>query len=70
MRWTKHQPTQNGWYWYRPTKDEKDDYGAPLDREQIVEIRNSYSRFPSHEDQIQIEDLKGEWAGPIEAPST
>ena len=70
MRWTKDRPTENGWYCYRPTSEDRADYGVPVDRQQIVEITNLYAQFPCYKDQLLIEDLNGDWAGPIAPPPT
>jgi hypothetical protein len=68
MSWTLHKPTKSGWYWFREP-------GRSLDRPMPVWVYQSgevfYVQFcGAHEDfdDKRLDDLKGEWAGPITPP--
>lgn len=52
LKWTNQKPTQEGWYWYRRTRNKHTACS-------IVNVTNAvklYSNYP------------GEWYGPIEPP--
>jgi hypothetical protein len=63
--WTKDKPTVPGWYWWRRNGDA-----------QILEVsvgggRNDRCRLwvrRGDEAAIRVDDLNGDWAGPLDPP--
>jgi hypothetical protein len=59
-QWTKRQPTEAGWYWFRGELHEADPF--------IVEVDDAGQfQWPDGGYQ-EVKLAKGEWAGPIEEP--
>lgn len=56
MSWTTDKPTMPGFYWYRPIGD-----GTPHVRHLNAQLMDTWS-------QESVEELSGEWAGPLEVP--
>ncbi len=61
MTWTTKKPTKTGWYWYR---------GGCDDTVKVLHYIDDDGDGPylaTSEDRV-LNDLDGEWAGPVEPP--
>ncbi len=59
MKWTEDKPTVPGWYWWRIA-------GIPL----VVElVFNMNKELMIEDDARHLDQLGGEWAGPLEPPT-
>ena len=67
LTWTSSKPSLPGWYWYREKHTERP---LILDVQLLssgkLAILAQLNRLG--EDYIYVEDLNGEWAGPLEPP--
>lgn len=62
MNWTKEKPKEHGWYWHRLNREDKE----PI----IVDVYGHFSMrvdWPDHSSS-KIEDVEGEWCGPLTPP--
>jgi hypothetical protein len=68
VKWTSEKP-QCGFYWYRPpneppyTESDRD-----FDKPEIVRVEDGRAYACSEVPGYPVDDLQGEWAGPIEPP--
>ncbi len=60
-RWTREQPTVEGWYWY---KDQK----TPEQPVFVYQTTNGSLCELWRGDLQDLDNLRGEWAGPIPEP--
>jgi hypothetical protein len=60
LTWTKAQPTEAGWYWYRGEAHEADPFIVLVD--ELGQFQWPDGGFQ------EVTFVKGEWAGPIEPP--
>lgn len=58
MTWTTERPTEPGWYWWRGHPDYNGKIGYLTDSKVII--------FPVGSG--HIDEMGGEWAGPIQKP--
>lgn len=65
MKWTADLPTVTGWYWWRIK--EKAWMGIHHVQQSIDESGACYCAVTTTEGDT-VEDLGGEWAGPIDPP--
>ena len=68
MNWTTNKPTVPGWYWYR---ERHTDRPLILDVQQLPGGKLAFLANLNRlgEDYVYIEDLNGEWAGPLSPPA-
>lgn len=70
LRWTTEVPTEAGWYWHR---DNSPRFGyGPLETMQIdwVSLFEGGELFLGERESGElVEEIEGEWAGPIPTPS-
>jgi hypothetical protein len=68
MKWTKNTPTVPGWYWFREKSAER---ALVLDVQPLstgkLAIMAELNRLGA--DYILVEELNGEWAGPLIPPA-
>lgn len=70
--WTNEQPTTEGWYWFKETTKS----GTVVCVDVIpISYEKPYGRdleyggyFYDPETGLQVDELHGQWAGPIEEP--
>jgi hypothetical protein len=62
MRWTNIKPTQEGWYWYRTVSR----LGNHCAKIEFDENNKLHARIMCAD--YFIDNLDGEWAGPIPEP--
>jgi len=62
MNWTTDKPTKPGWYWYRGECD-----GHTV---KVIHFIDDDGDGPylATSDDVALNDLGGEWAGPVEPP--
>ncbi len=62
MIWTTKKPTKPGWYWYRGESDGH--------TEKVLHFIDDDGDGPylATSDDLALNDLDGEWAGPVEPP--
>jgi len=58
MTWTTKAPTEPGWYWRRPAQNDL----APF----IVEVRRVGKSIVAGWCAARVEEIGGEWQGPLE----
>jgi len=60
--WTTKKPTKTGWYWYRHECD-----GSTV---KVLHFIDDDGEGPciATSDDVALNDLTGEWAGPVEPP--
>jgi hypothetical protein len=60
--WTTKKPTKPGWYWYRGESDGH--------TEKVLHFIDDDGDGPylATSDDLALNDLDGEWAGPVEPP--
>jgi hypothetical protein len=59
LNWTSAKPTKDGTYWYRAYKYKSN---------QSCEVRGKIARFAFDLHDYRIEDMEGEWWGPLASP--
>ena len=62
MIWTTEKPTKPGWYWYRSECD-----GHTVKVIHYIDDDGDGPYLATSED-LALNDLDGEWAGPVEPP--
>jgi hypothetical protein len=62
MNWTADKPTKPGWYWYRGGSD-----GHTVKVLHFIDDDGDGPYIATSED-LTLNDLDGEWAGPVEPP--
>jgi hypothetical protein len=75
MQWTtkkptNREPTKSDYYWYKPTEriQWKYPWAAFFIWGGVVSVFKGWVAIPGHKTNYKVEDLEGEWAGPIEPP--
>ncbi len=63
MKWTKEKPTQNGFYFWR--KKDVDENALTV---AVVRMSDRTAKIIGCETVCCIDDVGGEWAGPIQEP--
>ena len=66
MRWTTERPTEAGWYFYKPTPEERD--LDPWEILRVFEHQETGLMAINDTDYDSVANLHGEWAGPIPEP--
>ena len=61
-------PTQTGWYWYKADKEFSPIIVAVQKREDETRVVKLFALFIESLDMLEVENLPGEWAGPLEPP--
>lgn len=56
MKWTKERPEVDGWYWFFDVADPE-----------IVEVKDNHVYWTRSGD-CSLDELDGEWSGPIPEP--
>jgi hypothetical protein len=68
MKWTSEKP-QPGFYWYRPpTEPPYTESDRDFDVPEILQVEDGLAYAFGFECGYSLDELKGEWAGPIEPP--
>ena len=62
LAWTTQRPTKIGWYWYRHGSDEE-----PTKVLHFIDDDGD-GPYIATSDDVALNDLAGEWAGPVEPP--
>jgi hypothetical protein len=62
LNWTKKKPTKPGWYWYRGEGD-----GNTVNVLHYIDDDGEGPYLATSDDRA-LNDLNGEWAGPVEPP--
>ena len=62
LAWTTQRPTKIGWYWYRRGSDEE-----PAKVLHFIDDDGD-GPYIATSDDVALNDLAGEWAGPVEPP--
>ena len=62
MTWTTKKPTKIGWYWYRGECD-----GKTVKALHFIDD-DGEGPYLATSDDVALNDLDGEWAGPVEPP--
>ena len=62
LTWTTRKPTKTGWYWYRSECNGK--------TVKVLHFIDDDGEGPylATSDDVTLNDLDGEWAGPVEPP--
>lgn len=72
MIWTKAQPKEVGYYWYRHSRDKHEPTIVRIVSEEQFGVQNGrdlYVRISDRIDDVNfVENYDGEWAGPIRKP--
>ena len=61
--WKKKKPTNPGWYWYRGESDD----GHTAKELHFIDDDGD-GPYLATSDYVGLDDLDGEWAGPVEPP--
>jgi hypothetical protein len=64
-KWTTERPTQPGWYWHKTTNDRSMIFLSIL---LVYDLENGGPLVAGHEELKPVDQLGGQWAGPIEPP--
>jgi len=65
-RWTSDNPTQPGWYWWRRYDFETMILKVVRDSQQVLRVGVVEDEYLLTNQ--SVENLNGEWAGPLEPP--
>ena len=69
LTWAAEKPTSPGWYWYRPDTEVLPIIVAVQKREDIAGFVKLFALFVESLDMLEIENLPGQWAGPLPSPT-
>ena len=62
LKWTRKKPTKPGWYWYRGQCD-----GHTVEVIHFIDD-DGEGPYLATSDDLAIDAMDGEWAGPVEPP--